>query len=248
MKVVAAIAAGALLIGGASTAKAVVLLQDDFESYADTAGMNAAWNGAPVGLGTLDQVEGNPGQSMLHPGGTTNKRVFAETIATDAMPITWEFDFLWDGAGNKRLSGGLRDNGVGANNGILEMGYYNAAVEGSGFAYRTVFLPGSTGWHLFPNAATLADAGTWLHFKATIKASEIIFEVVGNKASSSATVPANSTGITWDIARFGGPSDLSSAGGGGNFDNLLIQQVPEPASLVLLASAGLMMIRRRRSA
>lgn len=248
MKVFAAVAAGALLIGGISTAKAVVLLQDNFESYANTAAMNAAWNAPAVGPGTLDITTGNPGQSMFHPGGLTNKRLFTETVATDAMPIVWEFDMFWDGAGNKRISGGLRDNGVGALGALLEMGYYNASAEGSGFSYRTAIGAGSTNWHLFPGAAGLASANTWLHFKATVKASETIFEVTGNLNSSSATVPLNSTGLTYDIARFGGPSDLSSAGGGANFDNVLIQQIPEPVSLALLASGGLLMIRRRRTA
>ena len=96
---------------------------------------------------------------------------------------------------------------------ILEMGYYNNTAEGSGWAYRTVFLPNSTNWHSFPVQA-IADANTWIHFKATIGESSILFEAAGNLATTSASVGAVSTGITYDILRLGGPSDLSSAGGG----------------------------------
>ncbi len=243
-----------LLVGGiAATANAATIFSDDFESYTSTAQMNAAgaWGDAAstANPGTLDTALGNPGQSLSHPGGATAKHIFPETVPTDATPLVWQFDMYWDGAGNKRISGGLRDNGVGANNAILEMGYYNATAEGSGWAYRTVFLPGSTNWHSFP-VQTLADANTWLHFTATIGETSILFEASGNKGSTSATVPANSAGITYDILRFGGPSDLSSGGGGANFDNVSVStvSVPEPTTIALTAYGllGLTLVVGRR--
>ncbi len=245
--------ATALIFMGCRSLTAATIFSDDFESYADTTALRqpGAWGDAGASAltsYTLDTVVGNPGQSLHSDGtGPTAKHIFPETTPTDASPLVWQFDFFWDGAGNKRVSGGLRDNGVGVNNAILEMGYYNATAEGSGWAYRTVFLPGSTNWHSFPNQ-TIADANTWLHFAAVIGETDITFSVSGNKGSSSAVVPANSAGITYDILRLGGPSDLSSGGGGGNFDNVSVATVPEPITfaLVLTFVPALLVMARRR--
>jgi hypothetical protein len=242
------IVAGTCWCATGPAASGAVIFSDDFESYANTAAMNAvgAWGDASstANPGTLATAVGNPGQSMLHPGGATAKHIFAETTPTDTSPLVWEFDFFWDGSGNKRISGGLRDNGVGSNAALLELGFYNATAEGSGFAYRTALLAGSTNWHEFPNQ-TLASANTWLNFKATIGASSTLFEVSGDLGNSSASVPINSSAITYDILRFGGPSDLSSAGGGANFDNVSVSVVPEPASHGLLALAAVPALGRR---
>ena len=227
------------------------MFSDNFESYADTTALRqpGAWGDAGANAltsFTLDTVVGNPGQSLRSDGtGPTAKHIFPETTPTDAQPLLWQFDFYWDGAGNKRMTGGLRDNGIGANNAILEMGYYNATAEGSGWAYRTVFLPGSSNWHSFPNQV-IASAGTWLHFSATIAETSITFNVSGDQGNSAAVVLANSSGITYDILRLGGPSDLSSPGFG-NFDNVSIAVVPEPATIGLLALGGLACIRFGRA-
>src|SRR5260370_41487486 len=94
-------------------AAAGVILTDDFESYSTTAQMNAAWNEPPTGAGTLDTVNGHFGNSLFHPGGTTQKRTFTPTIATDSNPIIWEFDLFDSTATNKRLTGGRCQNGGG---------------------------------------------------------------------------------------------------------------------------------------
>lgn len=250
-----------MLVLATTSAKAGVLLTDDFESYADTAALQAVWNDQAGGLGTLDGANGNPGNSMAHPGGTTSNRVFAATVPTDAEPIIWEFDFLDDGVGNKRLTGGLRDNGGGAGlNSLLEMGRYNNLVvpEGganvSGYGVRTVFIDGlPAGWVAFEGTPAVQQG--WHNFKATIRASDILFELdLGDDGTVDAvrTITTSAgAGIGYNVARFGGPSNLSSPGGGGNFDNLVIRQVPEPTTGCLLAAASLCLalgsgLRRRR--
>src|SRR4051812_25063890 len=96
-------------LGGAVMANAATIFSDNFESYANTAAMQAVWGSA--GAGTLDTAAGNPGQSMKHPGGVSNQHSFTATPATDINPIIWQFDFLDDAAGNKRITGALRDVG-----------------------------------------------------------------------------------------------------------------------------------------
>ncbi len=226
----------AVVVAFGSAAWSAVVLYDDFETYADTAEMNAVWNEGDIGAGTLDTGVGNPSKSLAHPAGMTNKRLFADTMPEDSNPIVWEFDLFDDGLDlpfpNKRLTGGLRTNGDGAPlESILEMGRYNnvAVPEGgpnvSGYGVRTVFVGGDPGdWIAFENAPP-AEQG-WHHFRATIGETSILFEL---DLQSDGTVDATRTIATddgfqaYNVIRLGGPSDLSSLGGGGNFDNVLIR-------------------------
>ncbi|HZZ42708.1 MAG TPA: dockerin type I repeat-containing protein [Tepidisphaeraceae bacterium] len=225
----------------ATSSLATVFLQDDFESYTSTADMQAVWGSS--GAGSLDNsLAGANNNSMFHPGGTVNTENFnpGNFVPTDNNPIVWQFDFYWDGSDNKRMTGGLRDNASGADpNALLEMGYYNDALNpinnddsDEGFAYRTALLPNSTNWVLFTsldNSTKLAPTGgTWSTFRAIIKKDSVTFTVdLGRDGTidSTATVGVDSTDITYNIARFGGPSSLSSAGGGADFDNISIQSI-----------------------
>jgi hypothetical protein len=218
--------------------------------------MQAAWGAAPNG--SLDTAFGNPGQSMLHAGTVSNQRSFAATAASDAQPIVWEFD-MYDSLTSSRLSGALRDVGGSAagNQAFLEMGVYNAAlntdtnVNGSGYAIRHAFVAGTpagaSGWLLFPTPPTRVEG--WHHFKATIGDTFATFDLdLGDDGSvdrtRTITLGAAAANDLYNIVRFGGPSDVSSTGPG-NFDNLNIEVVPEPASLALVGLAGLFLRRRR---
>ena len=89
---------------------------------------------------------------------------------------------------------------------------------------------------------------------ATIGATFAKFDLdFGANGSVDATRTVSLTagaGKQYNLARFGGPSDVSSPGGGGNFDNVSIStvEVSEPLSLGL-ASLGLvgLLIRCRRA-
>lgn len=248
---------------GVSAAQADFSFFDNFESYADTAAMTAAgaWgDGQDAGqtpLGTLALTGGNPGQGMLHNGGETNRHAIPDLFPTAGQPIIWEFDFVDPGtSSNRRVTGGLRV-GVGAT--ILEMGCYNGAdnpdnpsgANVAGYAYRTVSLGAPAGdaggWWAWPSNPAVV-AGTH-HFRATILPTSITFDLdLGGDGSvdRTATVTTNDTSaIGWNVLRIGGPSDVSSAGGGGVFDNMSIQQIPEPAAIVLLGLGALAAFRRR---
>lgn len=247
-----------VLLGCSSIASAgTILFSDDFESYANRAALFApgAWgdlSAAPAAAADLVTVGGNPGQYATHPGGATGRHQFGPAAANDGA-IIWEFDYRDGGtSNNKRVTGGLRVlNGLP----LLEMGIHNSnflpETGGlvAGYAVRTVNVGGpgdASGWIAFPgNPAVRAG---WHHFRATINPTSILFELDFNDdgtVDASRLVNTPTAGaVGWSGARFGGPSDVSSAGGGADFDNYSITQIPEPTTLALLALGGLALRRR----
>lgn len=234
----------------ASTASATVIFSDDFESYADTAAMQAVWGAS--GLGSLDASNGNPGQSMAHLGGTTNIITVPIQQATAANPLIYTADIYDEGTLGKRFTAGLRSASV-AN--LLEMGMYNGPQH---YAVRAV-LPGPS-WVAF--SGIVDDSGTpisndpvvgWHRFQVVLDGANATFTLdLGSTGiiNATAVLPAvwNAAGV--DSIRLGGPSNLSSIAGG-NFDNVSLvvgpieSVVPEPSTALLaLISLGAFVGRR----
>lgn len=242
-----------------SLCTAATIIDEDFDSYADTAAVGGVWS---LSDGTLDTANGNPSQSLNHPGtsgsfsgGNTNSLSFAEIAPSGAQVLTFSADIFDDASSaNKRTTAGLR-LAAGAN--IIEMGMYNSPPY---YAYRVVLFgsaaPGAGGWVAFDN---LVDDGGqpinneplqgWHRFVAEITDSQINFSLDLNSdgninATATESIMLNAAG-GFDIVRLGGPSDLSSAGGGVKFDNVSLTLVPEPAS-AMLALLGLVGLATRR--
>ena len=230
-------------------AQAATIFSDDFEGYADTTAMQAVWGAA--GLGTLDPNNGNPSQSMAHPGGTDNIVTVPVQQASAATPLVYTADIYDDGtSANKRFTAGLRSASV-AN--LLEMGMYNSP---SHYAVRAV-LPGPS-WVAFSsitddggNAINNAPVQGWHRFQVVLDGSTATFTLdLGSTGIINATevlaAAWNAAGV--DSIRLGGPSNLSSGGGGGNFDNVSLVSIPEPATglLAVLSSLGMVAYARRR--
>lgn len=241
----------ALLAGGLfclNPASAATIFSDDFESYNDTAAMQAVWGAA--GLGTLDAAAGNLGQAMLHPGGADNVITIPTLQASASAPLVYTADIYDDGtAANKRITAALRSASV-VN--LLEMGMYN---DPNHYAVRAV-LPGPN-WAAFTDIVD--DGGTpidnepvvgWHRFQVTLDGTNATFTLdLGSTGIINATqvMPAvwNAGGI--DSIRLGGPSSLSSPGGSGLFDNVsLVSTVPEPSTLLLGCLAGFGLAFRRK--
>ncbi|WP_145058101.1 hypothetical protein [Adhaeretor mobilis] len=244
----------------AGPVRAASIVSEDFESYADTTALGGTWSLAD---GTLDTANGNPGQSMDHPGtggsftgANTNSLSFPGVYPGPGQTLIFQADIYDDAnSNNERNSAGLR-SAAGAN--IIEMGHYNSP---SHYAIRTVlFGAGSDGsWVAFPGLVDdagdpLADETAvegWHTYTAEITDSQVTFTLDLNgdgniNGTHVATINQNG-GFLFDIIRLGGPSDLGSTNGGVKFDNISLSLVPEPNTAILaLFCCGLGLVQRRR--
>lgn len=233
-----------------AAANAEVIVSEDFESYADTAAMKVKWGSA--GLGTLDKIKGNPGQSAYHPGGAVNSWIGStfsiKPTAEDTIVLS--ADIYDDGtSANERLTVGLR-NGA---NPLFEMGHYNSTAEH--YHVRVLNMYGNENWvPIEPGlkASSKQPAG-WNRYEATFTLTSLTVTLdLGSDGTIDGTfesLGSPSANAFVDL-RFGGPSNLSSAGGGAYFDNIGLDVVPEPATFVLFALGmiGCVALVRRRTA
>lgn len=227
----------------------MVYVAETFEGYGSTAEMQANWGS--TGLGTLDTTRGNPGKSAFHPGGAVNSWTGPGfSLLPDANTyVMLTADIYDDGTSqNERISVGLR-NGA---NPLLEMGHYNNTPEH--YHARILNFAGNNNWvPISPGlrAASGQPAG-WNRYQARIGVNDILITI---DLGADGTIDGSLYSSGVDIAapfvdlRFGGPSNLSSPGGGVFFDNIRLETVavPEP-SAALLALVGCVggLLRRRR--
>lgn len=235
-----------IAIAIAQPAMATLIVDEDFEGYVDTAAMQANWGA--TGLGTLDNGFGNPGQSAAHPGGTVNSwggSAFSLVPAAgDEVVLT--ADIYDDGtSANERATVGLRNGATP----LFEMGHYNGTTEH--YHVRVLSMYGADNW--VPLSAGLKTSSGqpagWNRYQAIFSATSLTVTIdLGADGSIDGTfVSAGAPSATPFVdLRFGGPSNLSSAGGGISVDNIRLETIPEPATLSLLALGGMSVLRRRR--
>jgi hypothetical protein len=240
-----------LLLAVAPAASAMVIIQDDFESYVDTASLSPPWvltvgTVADSYLDTTDNGPTWPGvQCVTHVQSTgtpleadrRDNTSFAPFEVTGSQYLVWAFDYedTVGSASDPRQYGQLLAGSAGLSE-LISMGQYNAAApvhDPNKYQARVAF--GGPGWF---NLNTNRSVG-WHRFEARIYANYVDFYVDGLPD----TLGVPQAGGDWYNARIG--SGLSTAGGAASYDNYLLELVPEPGSLFLLALGGLAVLRRR---
>lgn len=233
-----------ILLAAAATASAATIIQDDFESYADTTALNAVW---PAGVGTATttylEVGANgptwPGEKCVRHtlAAARRDRNFTDTPVTGSGYLVWQFDY-YDFVGNasdpRQYAQILAKDPNGALAQLISLGQYNAATSQNSNKYQARVAFGGPNWF---NLNTDRSVG-WHTFKAVIYATTVDFYVDGVLDTAGV---AHTNG-TWYQARIG--SGSSSAGGEARYDNYLVEYVPEPAAFGLFV-LGLGLLRRR---
>jgi hypothetical protein len=233
-----------LVLAVAPAASALVIIQDDFESYTTTASLDPPWvltvgTTADSYLDTTDNGPTWPGvQCVTHTlvAARRDNTSFTPVEVTGGEYLVWAFDFE-DTVGNAsdpRQYGQLLAGSAGLSE-LISMGQYNAATDQDSNKYQARVAFGGPNWF---NLNTDRSVG-WHRFEARIHATYVDFYVDG----SPDTLGVSHAGGDWYNARIG--SGLSSGGGQASYDNYLLELVPEPGSLFLLALGGLAVLRRR---
>jgi hypothetical protein len=242
------------VVVASSVSQAQVLVNETFD-YADTAALLTKWNNAS-GL-SLDPLNGHPGSAGAH-GGTAAVHSWIgssfSVTPTDAAPLILSADLWYSGNNNQRNTIGLRTG----SNPLFEMGFYNqASPAANGLAVRMLGIGGVGGaWNELASYTALGTgtaAAQWIRLEATFTAKAATirwdFGADGSFDGTQTWTGTVNVGAFSDL-RFGGPSAVSSTGGGFLVDNIRLEvvSVPEPgaATLLGLGLSGLIAWRRAR--
>lgn len=251
------LACGIISVACLPSSRAQILINETFDSYADTAAMNANWTRVQGAgnVATLDTLLGNPGQSGRHDGTAAATGWTGSSISvtpTDSAPLRLTADLWYSGASNQRNTVGLR-NGASP---LFEVGFYNdGALSATGLAVRVLNFAGNNNWVELKSYGDLGTGGgteQWIRVEATFTGTALALTYdLGANGSVDGSFNSSGAGYAnpFNSLRFGGPSALTSATGGFNVDNIKLEVIPEPSTLALTAFGALslgMLARCRR--
>lgn len=232
----------------AASSYAQVIVNEDFQSYADTAAMDLNWDNLTTGVGVLVSTNGYGGNSAFHPGGAVNqwKGSTFSIAPSSTQSIILRADIFNLGTADGRNTVGLR---VGSD--IFEMGHYNASpvLQQFGIRVNSIYSNGGTGaWLGFGNATETLG---WNRFEAIFTTTEVTVNLdLGIDGIVDYTiVSTGAPGFTaFNDLRFGGPSGNTSTEAAW-FDNvyLAVVQVPEPTAAALLGLGLSALVAARRA-
>ena len=244
----------ALALTAASTAalaQSDTFFRDTFDTYADDLALGTVWMGGdtapePNGEGLVTTRFYSPAKSLWHSVGYPTAiprryHYFAapgeELNPDDADPIVIKFRVYCDGLTNKRATVELvadaqpvTETPWGTNattDAWIELGQYNSGVNQDYFQLRTVNLTGP-GWVNIPNGPRNRATPGWHLIRAEIRASDIRVSVDGGPVDTwTFGNPAAVAARQFNVVAVGGPSGLTSAGGGLWVDDLQISRLSD---------------------
>jgi hypothetical protein len=252
LKSVPGLVAAIVLFCGPVSAQ--VLLQDSFDGYANQAAFEAVWTpigATPSGTLTSTQSVSAPNSINYATAAQRNERSFTESGLPDVGTgniVRFSFDFFDSNAGLApyRQYSNLQDGTAPSASGqLISIGLNNnltSAAEGGNFYMARILGFNSNAYFkLNDNPALLRSTG-WHNLAVEISNVDYRFFVDGALAE---TVPNTFTLRSYDVVRMG--SGLSSTAEA-FFDNVSVQAIPEPGTLVLasMAAVGALLLGRRR--
>lgn len=222
MKKIAGFTAALVAMVGISAAQ-TTLISDDFESYADTAAMLAAWT---VGGTVPDPVPYTLGEDVAPAnkflvvasatGAAVLSRTFPSATPTDDEPITLEYDLRAATYANSRMSVGLRpvfDSTV-----MAHIGTHNGTGDNKFFT-RT--LGGGAPDYVALVSGPDRTPGVWTTLSLTLGTRDIVAAIDGTDATEAiGRTTADWPAITTVRVGYG-----NSWNQDGNIDNILVTQV-----------------------
>jgi hypothetical protein len=223
----AVLSAVAALVSGAGANAATILLQDNFDGYANQAAFVAAWPGAASG--TLSSSVSFSSPNSINDSGVTamrnTKAIAAHSAPSAAAPIIYSFRFFdSNGAASAyRQSSDLVDGGASASGQIVGMGLSNN-IASTFYMGRVQGADGGAGASAFFKLdATPSNTRTtgWHELRAVITNTTVDFYVDGNPGKLGVT---GFTARTFDTFRIG--SNLTSTQSANYDDVTVIQGAP----------------------
>lgn len=242
-------------------ANAAILLQDNFDSYADQAAFQAAWpavGAQPSGTLSTAQAASSPNSVLIGLGTATadsprNGRSFAESgLPSPTNVIRFSFDFFDSDAAAApyRNFANLQDSTAASGSGqLIALGLNNTLSAAGGNYYHARILGFNSGafFKLDDGGASTLRSTGWHNLAVEISDTNFTFFVDGILAK---TVPNTYTLRSYDHVRLGAGFTSARIA---YYDNVLVQtfdptEIPEPSTIALtgLALVGLTFAARRR--
>jgi hypothetical protein len=231
-------------LGPAFPAQGGTIIFDDFESYADTAALDATW---PIGVGSSSTTfldvgpagSTNTSKTVRHTNRNARRdRTITPTLPLAGQPLIVSFD-MYDAAVDTGASEYIQMLAFDAANALSQLlsigktslATTNGANNPNKYQARVAFPPAAGGGVNWINLNTNRSVG-WHNFAIEIFPTTVNFYVDG--VLDTGLVPrAGGVGDPFSVVRIG--SGLGARVESAYYDNFSVVLVPEPASVALLA-------------
>lgn len=254
MKVFLSSAVLAIGMIAASSASASIIMQDDFESYADQTAFQTAWPVQTAPGLELNNTVAHSGVQSAFSNGANGRRNWrslpSAQTGSNANPLLAEF---WMNVpavnSNARQYSEIRSYaGDACNAGALEdlfaIGMSNAIVGASFFQARAAFSgvsPSTSGWI---NLTVSRTAG-WHRFGIEFVSGNVVNFYVDGVLGGSITDTSGGVASLDCFLIGSGLTSNPATPQNAYYDDVKIEVTPEPASLVLLGLGAAALLRRR---